>query len=724
MHQAFTNTFPLNTIGDGQRIAVEGQNCWQIAHARRLAFFIDAAAYFRCFKAAALQATHSIFIIGWDVNSRTLLEYPDDAAPDVPNELGPFLDYLAHRRAGLHIRVLDWDSPLVFGPDREWAPRIYFDWFTHPRLCFALDDEHPLGASHHQKLVVIDDSLAFLGGIDLTDSRLDGSEHRPDDARRRNADGSAYGPYHDVQTAVDGAAAQALAAIARDRWTRATGQRLTPSPTLSACWPADLVPAAEHVAVAIARTYPLWKGRREIREIEAMWIDAIAAARQSIYIENQYFCAERIAQAIIERLGEDEGPEFVLVLPPQSSGWLERAAMGSKQQRLLALVRSASRNRRFRVYGPVVGEDGSVGVKVHSKLMIVDGHFLNIGSANLNNRSLGLDSECNIAIEDTQGSLTQQAVMRLRNRLLAEHLDVPPDRLAREIKERGSLIAAIEALRGPGRSLNPLPEASPDVIDAITADLELLDPAAPAMPERIAYALASGRRGRMTLRSAIVRLAIVLALLLALATFWRWGPLAESVDAGTLPAWERTLSGNGVATLALLVTYVAGGLVMFPVLVLIAATGLFYGPVSGMLVAGIGSVLSATAGYGVGRLLGRRLLRRLTGGRLSRISEHLARRGLVSMTVIRLLPVAPFTLVNLAAGASHIRFRDYFLGTILGMAPGITAITAFSGQLWRVVRSPDAVNIGILIGLAALILAATLFCWRRFARRGHAEAGA
>ena len=104
------------------RIAVAGRNCWRVVRAHRLAFLIDAQAYFRCFKAAALRARHSILIVGWDVNSRTKLEFPDDARPDVPNELGPFLNFLVCRRQGLEIRVLNWDS-LDFAPDREWAAR-------------------------------------------------------------------------------------------------------------------------------------------------------------------------------------------------------------------------------------------------------------------------------------------------------------------------------------------------------------------------------------------------------------------------------------------------------------------------------------------------------------------------------------------------------------------------------------------------------------------------
>lgn len=178
-----------------QRTALREMKC----RADRFAFLIDAQDYFRTFKTAAMRAQRSILIIGWDVNSRTLLEFPGEARPDVPNELGPFLNHVTRLRPHLWVRVLNWDSPLLYGLDREWAQQARFDWFTNPRLCFALDEAHPIGASQHQKLVVIDDQLAFVGGIDLTDCRLDAPAHRPADPRRRNADGTPYEPHHDIQ---------------------------------------------------------------------------------------------------------------------------------------------------------------------------------------------------------------------------------------------------------------------------------------------------------------------------------------------------------------------------------------------------------------------------------------------------------------------------------------------------------------------------------------------
>ena len=691
----------------------EGDTCSVIAQADRLAFLVDAAAYFSALKAAARRARHSILIIGWDVHSRTLLDLPERADPSLPNELGPFLDHLVRRRRGLHVRVLDWDSPLVYSVEREWLPQAHFDWFTHPRLCFALDACHPLGAAHHQKLVVIDDALAFIGGLDLARSRLDTPEHLPDDPRRTNADGATYGPFHDIQVAVDGDAARALAQEARARWARATGEHLAPADGSGDLWPDGVEPDLTDAPLGIARTYGAWRQHPQVREIEALLLAAIARARHSIHIENQYFAAKHLALALAERLREPDGPQVTLILPQEPTGWLEQTAMGITQRCLLAQLREADRHGRLGVYVPMHGE---VAIKVHAKLMIVDDHLLTIGSANLNNRSMGLDSECNIALDANDRPATTQAITRLRQRLLAEHLGCDAAQVARHSGAGQGSNSAIEALNGQARHLAPFPEHAPDSLDTVIADTRLLDPAAPAVPERLADEMISGDDHRRGLRHTLLRLGAVLAALLALAALWRWGPLSEWLDVERLQHWLTQLRGDRTATAMLLAVYVVGGLLMFPVTVLIAVTGVLYGPLSGLAVAGGGALLSAAAGYGAGALLGRGLVQRLAGRGPDAISRQLARRGVLSVTLIRLLPLAPFTVVNLAAGASHIRFRDFLLGTALGMAPGVVAITVFSGQIATLLRHPDPTNLAILLAVLVAIGGCALWAWRRFAR--------
>ena len=219
---------------------------------------------------------------------------PKDGPPAL---LGEFLNYLVRRRRGLHVHVLNWDYPMVFGTDREFPPTYGLgDWTPARRVHLRYDDAHPVGASQHQKVVVIDDAMAFCGGIDLTVRRWDCPEHAPEDPRRV-ASGKPYPPFHDTMMAVDGEAARRLGEMARERWRLATGQKLKPVSAESDPWPETLEPTVTEVAVGIARTLPPRGELPAVREVEKLYLDMIAAARREIYIENQYFTAPRIAAA-------------------------------------------------------------------------------------------------------------------------------------------------------------------------------------------------------------------------------------------------------------------------------------------------------------------------------------------------------------------------------------------------------------------------------------------
>src|SRR5438128_5851491 len=199
-----------------------GYNCYAVARAERVALLVDAEAYFRLFYQAALRARRSITILGWDFNSQTQLHFDPVQEGAPPALLGEFLNYLVRRRRGLHVNVLNWDYPMVFGTDREFPPLYGFGWKPGRHVHLHYDDTHPVAGSQHQKIVLIDDAVAFVGGIDLTVRRWDTPEHCADDPRRV-AYGRPYPPFHDLMVAVDGEAARALAAIARERWLLATG---------------------------------------------------------------------------------------------------------------------------------------------------------------------------------------------------------------------------------------------------------------------------------------------------------------------------------------------------------------------------------------------------------------------------------------------------------------------------------------------------------------------
>ena len=696
-----------------QRICTEGRNCWRIARAGRVAFLIDSADYFAAFAAAAEQAQESIFIIGWDVDSRVRLT--PEAAPDEPHlELSAFLTSLVSRRRGLHVYVLEWDFAVIFALEREPLPVRKQRWRTHRRVQFRLDGAHPAGASHHQKIVVVDDAIAFVGGIDLCTNRWDTPEHQAQDPRRTNPAGQLYPPVHDVQVAVNGEAAAALGYLARERWRRATGRQLRPSQRRRGdLWPSHLTPDLEQVTVAIARTEPGYNGNPEVREVEALYLDAIAAARHSIYIEAQYFTSAVVGEALAKRLAEASGPEIVVVLPHKASGWLEQNIMDVLRARLLQRLRAADQFGRLRVYCPIVpGLDGAC-LNVPSKVLVVDEQLVRIGSSNISNRSMGLDTECDLAIECTDGPRVARVIARFRNRLVGEHLGVSPQQVGAVLDVKPSLIAAVDDLYGRERTLEPLDAEVPAWRDRLIPDGKILDPEGPIVPEALLEACTVDN-DRPSGRRKLLLGAVGLLMLLGLAAAWQLTPLGNWLEVERLAAWVNSLRGHPLAPLLVLGGYVIGGLVLIPVLVLITVTALAFGPLLGFIYSLLGCLASAIVTYGIGYVLGHDIIRHLAGARIGRLSHRLAQHGLIAILIVRVVPVAPFSVVNIVAGASHIRVRDYLFGTCLGMLPGLVMMTAFGDRLENVIRNPTAGTFLVLIGVIALIALLTIWLRRRF----------
>ena len=240
---------------DAATLLRPGYNCWQVAAADRVALLVDAKDYFEAFYHAALKAERSIVVLAWDFNSRTRLHFDPVPKGGPPAELGDFLNYLVHRRRHLQIHILNWDYPMVFGADREFPPLYGFGWKPEHRVHLRYDDTHPLGGSQHQKVVVIDDALALVGGIDLTVRRWDSTEHAGAD-ERRTAYGKPYPPFHDLMAAVDGKAAAKLGELARERWLAATGHQLHAVTGHYDPWPEGLAADITEVEIGISRTLP------------------------------------------------------------------------------------------------------------------------------------------------------------------------------------------------------------------------------------------------------------------------------------------------------------------------------------------------------------------------------------------------------------------------------------------------------------------------------------
>lgn len=456
-----------------------GRNAWRVETADRMAVIVDGSAYFRALREALLQAERLAMMIGWDFDFEIeMLPGESDAdgmAPDgFPNRVGPFLEALVDRRKGLDVYLLKWSGGALIAPGRV-LPALAVKLMSPAQIHLAFDGRHPLGACHHQKIVAIDDSLAFCGGIDVTDGRWDTRDHRDDDPRRCFKNGECAPPWHDASSVMSGPAAAALSELARARWARAhdaeVDEEFAPGGDL---WPPSIEPAFRDVPLAVARTAPPEADRPGIHEIEDLYLDAIAAARRSIYIESQYFSAGSIARAIRRRLSEADGPEVVVINPVAAQGLIEDQAMHISRSRIMRSLQAHDPFDRFRILYPV--SDSRQPIYVHAKIMIVDDWLLRIGSSNIDRRSMGFDTECDVAIEGRDGA-TRGVIRRFRDELLAEHLGLNPAAVGAAITAHGGIARGVDHLRrDKGRGLIPLPLRRETWLGSVLAETRFFDP--------------------------------------------------------------------------------------------------------------------------------------------------------------------------------------------------------------------------------------------------------
>lgn len=677
---------------------------------------VDAAEYFPALRTALLGAQRSIYILGWELNSHTPIVGMSGRHDRAPRELGKLLKWVLKRRPQLEIRILLWNHPLVYAARRELFPRWIFGWRKRKRVQILLDGDVPLGGAHHEKVVVIDDAVAFCGGMDLTLRRWDTAEHRYKDPRRHDKSSKQYAPVHDVQLMVDGEAAAALGRRVRERWAHAGGTPNEPWRGRDG-WPPDVEPDFVDVPVGIMRTLCAADGSREIREVECSTVAAIARAEKLVYIENQYITARAAAEALLARLREKPELEAVIVTTREPHGWLEAETMGVGRQRFMAAFTDPDVRDRIHFYCPLTGdgrsssEDEVEQITVHAKVLIIDDVFLRIGSSNLNNRSMGFDTECDLGIE-AETDEHRGAIAAVRNGLIAEHWGTDRESVEHALAAGRPVAEALAAFgRGPRRAGELPREELPEGSDILA---QLGD------PERIVSAESLMSELDITETRPVVRWALALLALGAIAALLL-------VVASYLPAegegfTERVrlaieaLRGNPQRVPLVLGAFALGSLVAFPILVLIGATIVALGPQLGFVCASLGTLIAGTLTFGVGRLAGQRWVHRWFGRRAQALERQLKGRGVVTVALLRKVPIAPFTIVNVVIGASGLRYREFIAGTALGMVPGIAAFAFVGGRLADVWRHPTPLNVALVI-VAVLVWIGVVLGLQRLVNR-------
>lgn len=459
---------------------------WRFARATRASVIIDAADYFALMHEAMLRTQQRFLLVGWDFDTRIKLiqgrRWWHRASREQRRErLGNFILWLARRNPGIDIRILKWSYGAIHFLTRGIMAWDMIRWAREKNITFNFDTIHPVGATHHQKIVILDDRFAVCGGIDMTVRRWDTREHLEHDRRRRDTRGKPYQPWHDATMMVEGDVAAALGVLGRWRWEHSSGETLAPvsDDTGESPWPTALKAQFEDVEIGIARTRGGLEDACQIDEIADLFEIQIASAKKFIYAESQYFASHRIANAIAKRLTQPDPPEIFIVHPANADGWLEQQAMDHARAELVRVLGEADPEGRFNLYIPYTGETP---VYVHAKMMIVDDRIFRIGSANMNNRSLGLDSECDLFIDASRPGNEQCAeqIRQIRHGLLAEHCGIAPEEVGPLLEQHGSMRAMVDALgRSRKRTLRRYELPVLNAVQEAIAQSGILDPERP-----------------------------------------------------------------------------------------------------------------------------------------------------------------------------------------------------------------------------------------------------
>jgi phospholipase D1/2 len=684
----------------------QGNDCW---------LYCDGEAYFNAFIQACEQARASIFILGWDIHTQTNLK-PREEPPGCLRDwsLVAFLQRILQKQTELHIYLLTWRPAPLYVLEREKLQNLKF---MHPRLHYRADAHHPVGASHHQKIVVIDDHIAFAGGIDLTIRRWDSCLHEAGDPLRKDPDGHYYQPYHDTQLGLAGPAAGQLASLFRQRWKQVTAQTIPRLSTASELTAPTLqgtraIASFVDTPVSISLTDPGFRNAPPARQIARLYEDLLLRAQKYVFIETQYLTSHHVVKVLCELGQRDQGPEIVLILPERLGPWLEKKTMSHLQAFALEEVLAHDTHGRVNIFYPFDRELLPIHkyITVHSKLMVVDDEFLTLGSANLNNRSMGLDTECNVTIDARGRPELQQAIRQTVAYIIAHYANHKTDYAFRKLQWAGSLLPLVHSLR----MISPYKHLADFKIRARPEDcLPWLDPELLDMDQPSTLEVALDRWGRM-LENVQQHLKIPPRTITFVMTGAAGAGIAAShVLMGQPLALVEDTQLSGL--LLIPAVYLAACLLFAPINLLILLAAGFFPSTLALPYIVLGVIGLICVGYATGRTLGRMFFPDFHG------RQHPG--DLAALFLLQVMPIAPHTLVNAAAGAAGVPFFRFMLATLLGMMPGCIMLIVFQRSIINAFMDPGWKTFVPL--LLFIVFVSGVFRWssQRFSNYGRRPTG-
>ncbi len=698
-------------------------NAWTLTEGNEAWLYSDAADYYEAFVNACAKAKDAILIAGWDFHSDTVLSYKERRGRR-PKKLflRRFIRGLVRRNPALHVYILTWDFAPFYMLERERLQSLRRGWLKHSRIHFHLDDAHPISASHHQKFVVVDADIAFVGGLDLTIRRWDSSTHSHKAPLRKDPYGEPYGAFHDYQLGVTGEIVHDFIALFQFRWHNATGQELdalrlhqrhVPNPL-----PDRTAATFTKARIAFSRTMPAFKEDQELIEIAVLFQNLIHTAQHSIVIENQYLTARSIVEALGERLKAADGPEVIIILPEKAGGWLEIRTMGVLQDLALNRLLSTDSHKRLRIFYPFDRHRASLklGLTVHSKLMIIDDTYLSIGSANLNNRSMGYDTECQLTIDATEDPYNQKAIAQATAYVLAHHCEIETDDLQRLIASEASILKALDQANNPAcdrhlATLHPHPSSEKYQLE----DMNWLDMEKPSELEMamdqwgFASELASRKLG-VAPRVLLLILTVIFAIVLGLV----WHYVLHDPN-GSEEAMRRILiepmADPHRARIIMPIIFGLGAILFIPINLLIIITASLFTTSWAFFEILIGTLINVCVGYTLGRFVGVFIFERFFGKKTQKILDRIGKGQFFTILFLRIFPIAPSSLINLAAGSGKIPFLRFLVATMVGMTPGTVMLVVFQKSILDVFRAPGFASFVTLFILATITF--FIFRWSR-----------
>lgn len=395
-------------------ICTEKENVWCIERIAHLGFLQDADQYYQAFFEALPQARKNVFISAWELESKVNLAR---VSSEFPSDLRRYFSFLARDNRNLKIKISCWKPGLYLKFSRERLAEYKWRKVSDAGVIYKSERSPYAFGSFHEKIVLVDNACGFLGGMDVSTNRWDTASHEiATDFKEKNE--GFYLPIHDVQFIFTGPLLKKTRQMLDQRESNHSAKKKNYPQTkirLNLSYP-----HLNNTFGSLSRTDP----EAGAYEIEKLYIKAIRLAKKYIYIENQYFTCIPIAEELAKRLKEENGPEVVVILPYSYLGGFERAVYINGRNKIQKILREADKFKRLGIFYPAIpNEQDEQFLKVHSKVMIVDGKFVTLGSANLNYRSMRLDREINLNIEARRVK-EKVFIQKIMHSLVCEHLGI------------------------------------------------------------------------------------------------------------------------------------------------------------------------------------------------------------------------------------------------------------------------------------------------------------